>query len=117
MANCPRPSLPRHPLRSTASAPRTALRNDGGGYFLAQHRGDIEVDRSTRRQEHQTRPGKIDGNALTAVIEEKRQTIRETDILEFIPLQSGLESVGGLSNLKQWVKLRSHSFTDEAREY
>ena len=63
------------------------------------------------------RPGKIDGNALTAVIEEKRQTIRETGILEFIPLQSGLESVGGLENLKQWVKLRSHSFSDQAREY
>lgn len=63
------------------------------------------------------RPGKIDGNALTAVIEEKRSYIRSKGILEFIPLQSGLESVGGLSNLKQWVKQRSYSFTDEAREY
>jgi len=61
--------------------------------------------------------GRVDSSALAAVIEEKRQTIRETGILEFIPLQSGLESVGGLENLKQWVKLRSHSFTDEAREY
>jgi hypothetical protein len=57
------------------------------------------------------RPGKIDSNALTAVIEEKRSYIRSKGILEFIPLQSGLESVGGLSNLKQWVKLRLHSFT------
>jgi hypothetical protein len=57
------------------------------------------------------RPGKIDGNALTAVIQEKRSYIRSKGILEFIPLQSGLESVGGLSNLKQWVKVRSHSFT------
>jgi SpoVK/Ycf46/Vps4 family AAA+-type ATPase len=63
------------------------------------------------------RPGKIDSNALTAVIEEKRSYIRSKGILEFIPLQSGLESVGGLSNLKQWVKVRSHSFTNEAREY
>jgi hypothetical protein len=49
------------------------------------------------------RPGKIDGNGLTAVIEEKRSYIRSKGILEFIPLQSGLESVGGLSNLKQAV--------------
>jgi SpoVK/Ycf46/Vps4 family AAA+-type ATPase len=63
------------------------------------------------------RPGKIDSNALTAVIEEKRSYIRSKGLLEFIPLQSGLESVGGLSNLKQWVKVRSHSFTDKAREY
>jgi hypothetical protein len=63
------------------------------------------------------RSGKIDGSALAAVNEEKRQTICETGILEFIPIQSGLESLGGLENLKEWVKLRSHSFTDEAREY
>lgn len=61
--------------------------------------------------------GKVDHTALPAVIEEKRQTIRETGILEFIPLQSGLEVFGGLENLKKWVKLRSRSFTDEAREY
>ncbi|MEG4424880.1 MULTISPECIES: AAA family ATPase [unclassified Microcoleus] len=61
--------------------------------------------------------GKVDIRALAAVIEEKRQTIRETGILEFIPVQSGLESIGGLENLKQWVTVRSRSFSDEAREY
>lgn len=61
--------------------------------------------------------GKVDENAITSVIEEKKQSIRETEILEFIPHQSGLDSVGGLENLKQWVKLRSHSFTDAARAY
>ena len=61
--------------------------------------------------------GKVDIRALAAVIEEKRQTIRETGILEFIPLESALESVGGLEILKQWVKSRSRSFTDQAREY
>ncbi len=55
--------------------------------------------------------------AINSIIEEKRQTIRETGILEFIPAQVGLESVGGLENLKQWVRVRSHSFSDKAREY
>ena len=63
------------------------------------------------------RSGKVDESAIGVVIEEKRQTIRETGILEFIPVQTGLDSVGGLENLKQWVKLRSHSFTDAARDY
>ena len=63
------------------------------------------------------RSGKIDETAIKSIIEEKRQTIRETGILEFIPHQSGLESVGGLENLKAWVKLRSHSFSDAARAY
>ncbi|MEG4166511.1 MULTISPECIES: AAA family ATPase [unclassified Microcoleus] len=61
--------------------------------------------------------GKVDIRSLAAVIEEKRQTIRETGILEFIPVQSSLESIGGLENLKQWVTVRSRSFSDEAREY
>ncbi|CAD5984949.1 AAA family ATPase [Planktothrix agardhii] len=63
------------------------------------------------------RSGKVDESAIGVIIEEKRQTIRETGILEFIPVQTGLDSVGGLENLKAWVKLRSHSFTDAARDY
>ena len=59
--------------------------------------------------------GKVDSTALAAVIEEKRQTIRETGILEFIPLESGLEVVGGLEILKQWVNLdRAPSLTKPA---
>jgi len=61
--------------------------------------------------------GHVDENAIAAIISEKRQTIRETGILEFVPVQSGLNSVGGLENLKTWVRMRSHSFTDAAREY
>ncbi|MEG4302373.1 AAA family ATPase [Microcoleus sp. D3_18a_C4] len=61
--------------------------------------------------------GKVDETSIDAVIEEKRQTIRETGILEFIPVQVGLESVGGLENLKAWVRVREHSFSDKAREY
>jgi ATP-dependent 26S proteasome regulatory subunit len=61
--------------------------------------------------------GKVDSRALDAVIDEKRQTIRETGILEFIPAAAGLESVGGLENLKQWVQVRAHSFSNAARAY
>ncbi|WP_254447084.1 AAA family ATPase, partial [Dolichospermum sp. UHCC 0259] len=61
--------------------------------------------------------GKINESAIAAVIEEKRQTIRETGILEFIPVQASLDSVGGLENLKQWVRIRANSFSNAAREY
>lgn len=63
------------------------------------------------------RSGKVDKSSIDALIDEKRQTIRETGILEFIPAVAGLESVGGLENLKTWVKVRSNSFSDKAREY
>lgn len=61
--------------------------------------------------------GKVDESAIAIVISEKRQAVRETGILEFISVQSGLESVGGLENLKQWVRVRSRSFSDEAAAY
>jgi SpoVK/Ycf46/Vps4 family AAA+-type ATPase len=61
--------------------------------------------------------GKIDEKAIAAVIEEKRQTIRETGILEFVPSSMKLTSVGGLENLKLWVRVRSQAFTEAARSY
>ncbi|MCU0547275.1 MAG: AAA family ATPase [Oscillatoriaceae cyanobacterium Prado104] len=68
-----------------------------------------------------TKTLKINSSTIASVIEEKRQTIRETGILEFIPantlMESGLKCIGGLENLKQWVRLRSDNFTKEAREY
>jgi len=61
--------------------------------------------------------GKIDGKAIAAVIDEKRQTIRETGILDFLPASENLQSVGGLENLKLWVRVRSQAFTEAARAY
>lgn len=61
--------------------------------------------------------GKIDESAIGAVIDEKRQTIRQTGILDFLPASENLTSVGGLENLKLWVRVRSQSFTEAAREY
>ncbi len=54
---------------------------------------------------------------IDSVLEAKRQAIRQTGILEFFTTQESLSSVGGLENLKQWVKMRQDSFTEEARRY
>ncbi|MBP0015303.1 MAG: AAA family ATPase [Roseofilum sp. SID3] len=61
--------------------------------------------------------GKIDESAIQAIIDEKRQTIRETGILDFLPASNNLASVGGLENLKLWVRVRSQAFTEAARAY
>lgn len=61
--------------------------------------------------------GVVGEDAIELVVETKRQTVRETGILEFVPTTTGLDSVGGLENLKQWVRMRSRAFTDEARHY
>jgi SpoVK/Ycf46/Vps4 family AAA+-type ATPase len=54
---------------------------------------------------------------ITLVLEEKRQAIRQTGILEFFTSQESLKNVGGLENLKQWVRVRQEAFTEEARRY
>jgi SpoVK/Ycf46/Vps4 family AAA+-type ATPase len=59
----------------------------------------------------------INQSDIEGVLEEKQQAIRQTGILEFFNSRESLKSVGGLENLKQWVKMRQDAFTDEARRY
>uniref|UniRef100_UPI0030029B8E AAA domain-containing protein Ycf46 n=1 Tax=Anunuuluaehu liula TaxID=3049639 RepID=UPI0030029B8E len=51
------------------------------------------------------------------VSEEKQQLIRQTDVLDFYPVSSTLEDIGGLFNLKQWLKKRSNAFSRQAQSY
>lgn len=59
----------------------------------------------------------INESDIDGVLEEKQQAIRQTGILEFFNSKESLKNVGGLENLKQWVKMRQDAFTDEARRY
>ncbi|HBK99851.1 MAG TPA: AAA family ATPase [Microcoleaceae bacterium UBA10368] len=59
----------------------------------------------------------INESDIDGILEEKQQAIRQTGILEFVNSRESLKSVGGLDNLKQWVKMRQDAFTDEARRY
>ncbi|MEG4801462.1 AAA family ATPase [Microcoleus sp. ARI1-B5] len=59
----------------------------------------------------------INESDIDGVLEEKQQAIRQTGILEFFNSRESLKNVGGLENLKQWVKMRQDAFTDEARRY
>ena len=52
------------------------------------------------------------------VASEKRRVIAREGILEwFEPLKGGIDSVGGLDNLKDWLKVRKSAYSAEAREY
>ncbi len=59
----------------------------------------------------------VNESDIQGVLEEKKQTIRQTGILEFYATSESLKNVGGLENLKQWVKMREDAFTEEARRY
>lgn len=59
----------------------------------------------------------INESDILNVLDEKKQAIRQTGILEFFTSQSSLKLVGGLENLKEWVRMRQDAFTEEARRY
>ncbi|NJK51416.1 AAA family ATPase [Candidatus Gracilibacteria bacterium] len=51
------------------------------------------------------------------VLSEKKQLIRRNGILEYIEEDETINAVGGLEELKKWLKQRSDAFTERAREY
>ena len=59
----------------------------------------------------------IDQRSIALVLKEKSQLISQTEILEFWPSTEKLAYIGGLENLKSWLKKRSNSFSEKALNY
>ncbi len=51
------------------------------------------------------------------VLEEKRQIIRKSGLLEFLHSEVTLADVGGLDNLKRWLSRRNGAWLEEAAQY
>ncbi|MBM5806157.1 MAG: AAA family ATPase [Cyanobacteria bacterium M_surface_10_m2_179] len=54
---------------------------------------------------------------LEEVLEEKRQAIARSELLEYCPTEATPADIGGLDALKQWLEQRHMAFSDEARRY
>lgn len=61
--------------------------------------------------------GQLTENEVDIILSEKKQLIRRNGILEYIEDDETINSVGGLEELKKWLKQRSNAFTERAREY
>jgi SpoVK/Ycf46/Vps4 family AAA+-type ATPase len=59
----------------------------------------------------------VNESDIALVLEEKKQAIRQTGILEFYSSHESLKNVGGLDKLKQWLQIKKNSFTEKARQY
>lgn len=59
----------------------------------------------------------LDAGDIDLILEEKRQTIRKSGLLDFIPPESSLDDVGGLDNLKRWLMKRDGAWLPEAQEW
>lgn len=60
---------------------------------------------------------KIDFNDIQTVLDEKRNIIKKTGILEYYPSQEQMSNIGGMENLKNWINKRGRLFTKEAKDY
>ena len=65
----------------------------------------------------QVTAGRLTEEEVDIVLSEKKQLIRRNGILEYIEEDETIDSVGGLEELKHWLKQRSNAFTERAREY
>jgi len=64
-----------------------------------------------------TQRGKISKDDIKDILEEKKQVIARSEILEFFESNSTQNEIGGLKVLKVWLKQRYRAFSKEAREY
>ena len=64
-----------------------------------------------------TQRGRIGRDDLKDIIEEKKQVIARSEILEFFESNSYQKDIGGLKILKNWLNQRHQAFSSEAREY
>lgn len=61
--------------------------------------------------------GELRPEDVDLILEEKRQTIRQTQILDFYPTTANISDIGGLDNLKDWLLRRGGAFSERARQY
>jgi SpoVK/Ycf46/Vps4 family AAA+-type ATPase len=59
----------------------------------------------------------IDPSLIDAVIEEKGQMIRKSGILNLVTHRPALEDIGGLENLKDWLRKRSEILSSEGKSF
>lgn len=61
--------------------------------------------------------GVLDDSDIDLVNTEKKLIIRESEALEFYAAHETPDDIGGLGVLKEWLRLRERSFSEEARAY
>ena len=61
--------------------------------------------------------GQLGLEDLEEVLEEKRQAVARSELLEFCPSEASPADIGGLEALKRWLEQRHLAFSEEARRY
>jgi AAA+ superfamily predicted ATPase len=59
----------------------------------------------------------IDANSISVLLTEKKEIIGQTEILEYWSVNEKIINLGGLKNLKDWLKKRQSAFGIQASSY
>jgi ATP-dependent 26S proteasome regulatory subunit len=59
----------------------------------------------------------INDNSIAVLLSEKKQIISQTEILEYYSVNEKMTNLGGLDNLKDWLKKRKTAFSIQASNY
>ncbi len=60
--------------------------------------------------------GRLDEKAIEFLLDQKKQIIQRNDMLEYYDADTSMDSVGGLANLKTWLRKRKKAFSQAARD-
>jgi SpoVK/Ycf46/Vps4 family AAA+-type ATPase len=61
--------------------------------------------------------GRVDKQVIPLVLEEKEQMVKKSTALEYVRWDQGFEAVGGLDQLKGFLRSRREAFSEEARAF
>jgi AAA+ superfamily predicted ATPase len=61
--------------------------------------------------------GALDGRDVSTVFAEKQQIVRKSGLLEYYEATAELDAVGGLEELKGWLRRRSLAFSQKAHDF
>ncbi len=61
--------------------------------------------------------GTLNATDVDLVLKEKSQVIKKNDLLEYIDSKVNIDDVGGLENLKKWLRKRDKSWLSSAKKY
>ena len=62
-------------------------------------------------------PRGLPAGDVAALVDEKRRVLQRADLLELLDTPPSLDAVGGLSQLKEWLRERETSFGEAARQF
>ena len=96
----------------------TSLLSDAGREKLSQAALGMNLNQARRSFSRAiVTHGTRDDGDIDAIIADKKDVLSQADALEFYSLTENLDNVGGLTQLKDWLRLRERAFTKEARDY